>query len=215
MNGTLILEQAPLVLGWIAYAVIHSILAADRVKEAIARRWPVLHRGYRLAYNILATVLLVPIVACIHAQPGPLLWAWLGPWFWVANGAALLAVLALLAVPTGYDTRAFAGLAPDLPAFVIGPWHRVVRHPWYFAGLVVVWTRDMNLASLVSASAITVYFIVGSRLEEARLARQLGEPYREYLRRVPGLFPLPWRILDSETAQRLARPSGPGAKRPQ
>jgi len=208
MNSLIILEQAPLVLAWIAYALIHSLLAADGVKDAVARRWPALDRRYRLAYNALATLLLAPVAACIVAWPGPQIWAWTGPWFWVANGAAALAMLALAIVPTGYDTRAFAGLAPEPPAFVIGPWHRVVRHPWYFVGLVVVWTRDMNLAMLVSAAAITLYFIVGSKLEETKLARLLGEPYRDYLRRVPGLVPLPWRILDKETAQRLARPPG-------
>jgi protein-S-isoprenylcysteine O-methyltransferase Ste14 len=198
-------EQLPLLLAWIAYATIHSFLAADGVKMAVERRWPALHHRYRLAYNVLATALLIPIAWCVHALPGPQLWAWTGAWSWLTNGVALSAVVALLAIPTGYDTRAFAGLAPEPPAFVIGPWHRLVRHPWYFVGLVVVWTRDMNLATLVSAIAITLYFIVGSRLEEEKLARLLGEPYRDYLRRVPGLVPLPWRILDKETARRLAR----------
>jgi protein-S-isoprenylcysteine O-methyltransferase Ste14 len=198
-------EQLPLLLLWVAYAMIHSLLAADAVKDAVERRWPALHRRYRLGYNVLATALLAPVAWYVYTLPGPQLWAWTGAWFWLANGIALSVVLALLAIPTGYDTRAFAGLAPEPPAFVIGPWHRVVRHPWYFVGLVVVWTRDMNLATLVSAVAITLYFIVGSRLEEEKLARILGEPYREYLRRVPGLVPLPWRILDKETARRLAR----------
>ena len=199
-----LLEQVPLAVAWLAYAVLHSLLATDAAKAIVAARWPRLSARYRLAYNVLATLLIVPVALLIHAQPGPALWAWTGIGFWVANGLAALAVLGLVMVPSGYDTRAFAGLAPEPPAFVIGPWHRVVRHPWYFVGLVLVWTRDMDLATFVSGLAITIYFVVGSRLEEAKLARLLGAPYREYLRRVPGLVPRPWRVLDKETARRLA-----------
>jgi protein-S-isoprenylcysteine O-methyltransferase Ste14 len=140
----------------------------------------------------------------IYAHPGPVLWTWTGTAFWIANGLAVIAIASIVLVPTGYDARAFAGLAPEPPAFVVGPWHRIVRHPWYFVGLVLVWTRDMDLATFVSALAITIYFVIGSRLEETKLARVLGEPYREYLRRVPGLVPLPWRVLDEKTARRLA-----------
>lgn len=204
MNTDALLGQLPLLLAWTAYAAIHSILAADACKNAVAKRWPALHRRYRMCYNVLATLLLLPLAMLMHANPGPEIWVWSGLAGWVANAIAAAAVLALVAVPTGYDTRAFAGLAPEPPSFVIGPWHRVVRHPWYFVGLVVVWTRDMDLATLVSATAITLYFVIGSRLEEAKLARLLGDPYREYLRRVPGLVPRPWRILDAPTARRLA-----------
>lgn len=199
-----LIDQLPLAFAWSAYAAIHSALASDPAKSFVAARWPALGRRYRLAYNGLALVLLLPVGALMYGNPGPPVWAWTGAAAWIANGLAAAAVLALALVPTGYDTRAFAGLTPEAPAFVIGPWHRVVRHPWYFVGLVVVWTRDMDLATLVSAFAITLYFVVGSRLEERRLARALGAPYREYLRRVPGLLPLPGRRLDEETARRLA-----------
>lgn len=204
MMASALIDQIPLALAWLAYAVLHSLLAADRTKAILARRWPVLAARYRLAYNVLAVLLLSPVVAMIYAHPGPVLWTWTGTAFWIANGLAMIAIASIVLVPTGYDVRAFAGLAPEPPAFVVGPWHRIVRHPWYFVGLVLVWTRDMDLATFVSALSITIYFVIGSRLEETKLARVLGEPYREYLRRVPGLVPLPWRVLDEKTARRLA-----------
>jgi hypothetical protein len=64
--------------------------------------------------------------------------------------------------------------------------HRHVRHPWYSFGLVIVWTRDMNAAMLVSALAITLYFVAGSRLEERKLIETHGDTYRRYRERVPG-----------------------------
>jgi protein-S-isoprenylcysteine O-methyltransferase Ste14 len=82
--------------------------------------------------------------------------------------------------------------------------HRYVRHPWYALGLVVVWTRSMDAAMLVTALAITVYLVIGSRLEERKLLVYHGEAYRRYMERVPGLIPLPWRRLKSGEAERIA-----------
>lgn len=53
----------------------------------------------------------------------------------------------------------------------------------------------MNAASLVSALAVTLYFIVGSRLEENKLVAIHGDAYRDYMGQVPGLLPLPWKRL--------------------
>jgi hypothetical protein len=91
----------------------------------------------------------------------------------------------------------------DQERFYISPLHRFVRHPWYSLGLVLVWTRDMNGPLLLSASAITLYFIVGSRLEERKLLVYHGEAYRRYRARVPGLIPLPWRYLNRQAARAL------------
>ena len=53
-----------LLLCWLAYAVLHSLLASLlaslSLKRAVAARWPRLAPGYRLAFNVLAVVLLVP-----------------------------------------------------------------------------------------------------------------------------------------------------------
>lgn len=61
----------------------------------------------------------------------------------------------------------------------------------------------MNAARLVSALAITAYFVIGSRLEEQKLIARFGEAYRRYRDRVPGLLPRPWRTLRREDARRL------------
>ncbi len=61
----------------------------------------------------------------------------------------------------------------------------------------------MNAARLVSALAITAYFVIGSRLEEGKLMDRFGEAYRRYRDRVPALVPRPWRVLSREEARRL------------
>ena len=46
--------------------------------------------------------------------------------------------------------------------------------------------------SLVSALAITAYFIVGSRYQERKLGGEFGDAYRDYAKTVPGLLPSLW-----------------------
>ncbi|HFD80235.1 MAG TPA: hypothetical protein ENK05_07590 [Gammaproteobacteria bacterium] len=201
-----------LAVSWILYGTIHSLLASHAVKAAFRRRFPSAFRGYRLAYNLLATVLLLPPLWLLYSYPGKILWHWPEPVRWAADALALAAAVGFLWSARGYDTREFLGLSQlsrrDLPIddqapMSISPAHRFVRHPWYFLGLVILWTREMNAAFLLSAVVLTLYLWVGSRLEERKLLICYGEPYRRYRRRVPGLVPLPWRHLSREQAQEL------------
>ena len=93
----------------------------------------------------------------------------------------------------------------DQEHFHLSPFHRYVRHPWYFFGLVLIWTRDMSVTTLLSSVMITLYFIVGSWLEEKKLLVYHGDTYRRYMARVPGLIPLPWKFLSVEEAAVLLK----------
>lgn len=203
---------ALLALAWAAYAALHSALASLAVKRAVAARWPRLMPAYRLCYNAVAVLGLLPIAWLVLRHSGPPLWQWSGAAAWLANGLALAAIAAVLVSARHYDGGEFIGLrqwrgrvasVEDQEGFHLSPLHRYVRHPWYFCALVIVWTRDMDAATLVSALAITLYFVIGSRLEERKLIVYHGERYRRYMRRVPGLLPLPGRHLTPAQAQEI------------
>ncbi|HUW50699.1 MAG TPA: hypothetical protein VMV75_06760, partial [Sulfuricella sp.] len=181
------LEMALLLGLWLAYFALHSLLASLAVKRRVARAFPGWMPLYRLSFNLLAALLLLPILWLMYSSPGPMLWRWQGMSAWLANGLALASLAGFWYSLKYYDTQEFLGFsqwrlqmrkAEDQERFRLSPFHRFVRHPWYFFGLVLIWTRDMNAAMLLSSAMITAYFIVGSRLEERKLLVYHGEVYR-------------------------------------
>jgi protein-S-isoprenylcysteine O-methyltransferase Ste14 len=62
----------------------------------------------------------------------------------------------------------------------------------------------MNPARLLVTVLATAYFVIGSRLEETKLARYHGEVYKGYREHVPALILLPWRHLDPQEAETLS-----------
>lgn len=210
-----------LVLGWIAYAGLHSLLAALTVKAWVTRRWPRFAPYYRLIYNAIAIIALLPLAWATYAIPGDWLWRWTGLAGWLANGLALAALVGFYFSTRHYDMGEFLGTRPlrekrrdatEHEGLRISPFHRYVRHPWYALGLLLIWTRDMNAPLLVSAAAITLYFLIGSRLEERKLEAHFGAAYRDYKEKVPGLIPLPWKRLTTAEATVLKQRSVKGAR---
>ena len=202
-------ETAALVLLaslWLAYALIHSLLAANACKAAIAHRWPSLARRYRLGFNGLALILLLPPLAVLYGRAWTPLWSWPGAWAWLSHGAALLAVLGFWHSSRHYDMADFLGFKASTAEapLCFSPWHRHVRHPWYMLALLFIWTRPLDSGYLLTAGILTAYFVVGSRLEERKLIAAYGEAYRAYCQRVPGLIPIPGRSLSADEAAALA-----------
>lgn len=197
---------------WLVYFLLHSWLASLRLKHWVARRFPYITPWYRLIFNTLALVLLVPPIGLMWQLSGEPLWQWHGLTAWLAYGAMSLAFVGFIWSLNFYDGCEFLGLrqlklqihdVKDQERLHISPMHRFVRHPWYSLGLVLVWTQEMDMARLISAFAITLYFLLGSILEERKLLLYHGESYRKYRARVPALLPNPWRYLTVEEAKQL------------
>lgn len=210
-------DMALLLIFWLTYFAFHSVLASLAVKRRVAAAYPGAMPFYRLGFNLLAVLLLLPVLWFMYGHPGPMLWRWQGMGALLANGLALAALFGFWRSLEAYDMGEFLGLrqwkshtrrVEDQEHFHLSPFHRFVRHPWYFFGLVLIWTRDMNAALLLSSALISLYFVIGSRLEEKKLLVYHGAVYRRYMACVPGLVPLPWKWLRAEQARDLARMAG-------
>ena len=209
-NTSLIL----LLLGWIAYFLLHSMLASLIIKRRVERYRSHWMPAYRLLFNVIAVILVLPLVWLTYSIDAAPLWRWSGAFGWVANGLALLAFAGFLWTIRYYDVGEFIGIrqwrvqetrVEDQEHLHISPVHRYVRHPWYFFALVLMWSRDMNAPLLITVSMASLYFLFGSRLEERKLLFYYGDAYARYRQRVPGLIPLPWRHLSADEAAELER----------
>lgn len=185
----------PLLLAWLLYYVLHSVLAAQSVKDRCARLWPGIMPWYRLLFNLISIAGL-GLILLIPTGPAHLLWA--SPFWQKGLGYGLMALggLAVLIVFRGYDSREFFGWPPQKEAaemaLLTGGWHRYVRHPLYTGGIIVL--IGYLLAAPTIAHAITVgcgllYLYVGTLFEERKLVRQFGEAYRQYQQQTPMLIP--------------------------
>jgi protein-S-isoprenylcysteine O-methyltransferase Ste14 len=201
-----------LAASWIGYFAIHSLLASLSAKSWIATHFPTALPAYRLAFNFVAVALLIPPLWLALGNPGPKIWVWSGALAWLANAMALTAVALFIWSLRYYDSGEFFGIrqwkereqrVEDQERLRISPLHRIVRHPWYSLGLVLIWTRDLDASLLLSNLLITAYFVIGSRLEERKLIQYHGERYRLYRERVPALLPSPWRRLSTEEAESI------------
>jgi protein-S-isoprenylcysteine O-methyltransferase Ste14 len=75
------------------------------------------------------------------------------------------------------------GTAGQSGAVVTDGLYRFVRHPLYFAWMLIVWPApEMTVTRLVFAAVSSLYLVVAIPFEERDLVRTLGAPYETYCR---------------------------------
>lgn len=183
-----------------AYGLLHSLLASTWVKSISQRIWgDQSKRYYRLLYNVLSLVLLLPVLAVPILFPGIVLYEIPCPLAGFFVAGQVLAVLILLVGLMQTDPWHFLGLRQfsDVnkePDFQIGGLYRWVRHPLYTAGLAFIWLAPVMATSLLALNiSLTAYIYIGSIFEERKLLELYGQPYAEYRKIVPRLIPKPWK----------------------
>jgi protein-S-isoprenylcysteine O-methyltransferase Ste14 len=195
------------VLGWVLWCTLHSTLISTTVTDFAKKKLGGGFRFYRLFYNAVSLVTLIPLVYYSHTLREAPIFHWEGPLGIVQ--VFLLAVSVYLFVAGGrhYSWARFWGISQikagragsslaDSSTFVVSGIHRIIRHPWYLGGILIVWAQDMSASTILINMIISVYFMIGAVLEERKLVIEFGEKYREYQRTVSMLFP--WRWLKAK-----------------
>jgi hypothetical protein len=88
-----------------------------------------------------------------------------------------------------------------------GP-YRFMRNPLYLGGWCMMAAASFLMpptGALFSMTLMTIFFLRLILAEEAFLAAQLGQPYQDYLRAVPRLFPSLRTILSRTAPQPTGR----------
>ncbi len=179
------------------WGLIHSLLASGAIKAFLqSRTGSAWMRGYRLGYNLVSVLTLLPCLWLVLILPDRTLYSIRPPWnlLMIAGQAVALLLLAIGFLQT--DPLTFLGLRqlfePDqgpVPLVVNGL-YRMVRHPLYSAGLLILWlTPHMSINVLTVDLCATVYILIGAYFEERKLLREYGSAYAEYRSRTAMLVP--------------------------
>jgi methanethiol S-methyltransferase len=178
-----------LALLWIGYGVIHSVLASDSVKKTFTTKY------YRLIYNGLAIILLIPIayfqvtVDSKKLMEDSFINQLLGG-IMMASGIFVM-YLSL----KNYDLKEFTGTDfqdKKQPELTTEGLSEFVRHPLYVGILLFIWgsfgffTTELYLTT---ALFLSIYIRIGIYFEEKKLVRTFGRKYEEYQKNVPMLIP--------------------------
>ncbi len=199
MTGPLLI-----ILAAVIYSTVHSWLASLKVKDLARQRFgAAADRGYRFGYNLFAVVSGLPILALLYILPDQPLYQISLPWILLTALGQLAGILIIIVGILQTDPWHFIGLRQLLEPEKASPsvmittgLYRRVRHPLYTGGLLLIWLAPVMTVNLLTLFVIlTIYLIVGAKLEEQRLTHEFGEAYREYQHRVPMLIP-GWRRLN-------------------
>jgi methanethiol S-methyltransferase len=194
-----------LALLWTAYCVVHSSLISISVT-----RWLMLglasgYRFYRLFFNLFSIVTLVALIMYSHSarfnsEP---LFTWGGRWQILRYFLVGLAVVLVVTGARHYSMLQFLGIHQIRQQSVGGAMTGsgdfddrgvlgIVRHPWYVAVFILLWTSDLNAAAITVNLVLSAYLVVGTLLEERKLVIEFGEEYRRYQGRVSMFIPVKW-----------------------
>lgn len=183
----------------IFYCILHSVLADRKLTGRIYDLW-----WYRFFYVSQSVILLLPfpyLYLNIDHQPfftPSVFWQIILGLIWFCG------LIFGLYASKSYDNGIFLGFSqikahfngekqPEMPKNLKTTGAlAMVRHPYYTAGLVLIWARPMNRTDFVITLILTAYFILGYINEERKLIKEFGQDYIEYRKKVPALIPKLW-----------------------
>lgn len=178
---------------WVGYFMLHSVFAADGVKQYFRKHFQSGYRYYRLLYVGLSTIGLFAMLL-LNASIASVYLIESGGWNWYFSlMLATFAIFIFKAAFKQYSLRGFAGFESDeQEQFKADGILKRVRHPIYSATILMVmafWFFIPNVTTLISACCIFIYLAIGIPLEERKLIKKYGDAYRDYRNRVPSIIP--------------------------
>lgn len=191
-----------LALAWAIWAVGHSLLVSESVRRRLAGIFPLAVTNWRLFHTLVSLATMAPILIWsffLGRADRTLILDW--PNWWLPGLINLLVLIITWSALRQYKPLDLSGWATlrgepqpeqlDRPITtgVLG-W---VRHPLYLAGILVLWGHNLNRAGLTTSAVLTAYLLIGTLIEEHRLAAKWGQAWNDYRAQVSAL--LPWKRI--------------------
>ena len=185
---------------FLLFALVHSLLADPRFKsQARGALGNAFDRWQRLAYNLLALLMILPFLFIMIFLPDRTLYIIPAPWRWLMLAAQLLAALALLLILRQTGISYFLGFiqlrgasepARRAGGLVTDGFYCRIRNPLFFFAAIFLWLTPLMTENLLAFNIMaTVYFYLGARHEERSLKEEFGVEYEDYKKRVPMFLP--------------------------
>jgi len=185
------------------WCFLHSAMISLTVTQYLKQHFPHRYRFYRLFFNLVALLTLIPVIWYKYSLQTETLFDWDGFLRPLQVIFICTAIILFFLGARKYDSRRFLGLSQlnetesstgitqsgELNTSGI---HSVIRHPWYTALLLLLWARPMDTSTIILNSVFTIYLFIGASLEERKLINEFGEAYKEYQRNVSMLVPVKW-----------------------
>jgi methanethiol S-methyltransferase len=198
-------QYALLGFGWLAWCIFHSLLIAPSMTRRLRRLPGTVSRYFRLGYNITALGTLLPLVIYTFSLQDDSVFAWQGGWavprfcllgisFGVFYGGARRYDMGYFLGLKQISSRKNHTLLTEGAAFARDGIFAVIRHPWYLASLILLWSAlpVYHVSTTLAAAILSLYLVVGTILEERKLVAEFGDNYRAYQRGVSMLIPWKW-----------------------
>ena len=187
----------------IAWCVLHSAMISISVTEYLKKRLGPVFRFYRLFFNLIAILTLIPVALFAYSIQTQVIFHWNG---YMRIGQVILLGIAVLLFFLGarkHDARQFLGIRQikegtankalsDTGELDTSGVLDITRHPWYLGVILFIWARQLDVSAILLNVIFTAYLIVGTYLEEKKLVGEFGEKYLAYQKRVSMLIPYKW-----------------------
>jgi len=190
-----------MVVYFVLFAAVHSLLADARAKKAARNRLgDAADSWYRLAYTVLSLVMVLPFFYILAFLQDKTLYVVPLPWSYMMDAMQILALLAILVALRQTGIFYFLGFHQiyknasrdqmDAGKLVTNGLYCHLRNPLFFFGAIFLWLFPvMTLNLLVFNLLSTIYFYIGARHEERSLLEEFGQEYEAYRKQVPMFIP--------------------------
>lgn len=191
------MNEGFLVLGWVVYFYLHSLLAATSVKAFFANKFALTSPCvYRFGYNVIGLTGILLLFYFQIIMPSNILFKPGIIAICISVCLMLTGLIIMIVAIRNYDWKSFIGISEEkIYALVIAGMNQYVRHPLYSGTMLLVsgfFVWQPYFKNLLLMILMWIYLAIGIFYEEQKLVNLYGDVYKNYQKKVKKMIPFIW-----------------------